>query len=93
MESSKHKGMGNFTIWLYLIILAIASVVLSNYIPAPINLVVIIVLSVCKAVLVAAYFMHLRSEKLLIHSLFFVPLILALILFIGMLPDINRWLY
>jgi hypothetical protein len=37
--------------------------------------------------------MHLRTENLFIHSLFYVPLALVVILFFGFMPDINHWLY
>lgn len=93
MAAAENHGPRNVVIWAYLVVLAIVSVLVSRVLPPPADLVVVITLSIAKAALVLAYFMHMRSENLFIHSLFYIPLALVLILFFGVMPDINHWLY
>ena len=93
MSAAENHGPKNIVIWAYLVVLAIVSVLVSRGLPPPIDMVVVIGLSIAKAVLVLTYFMHLRSENMFIHSLFYVPLALVVILFFGFMPDINHWLY
>lgn len=92
MASAEH-GPSNFLIWLYLVILAMASVVVSYIFPQTMATVVIFILAIAKAILVLLYFMHLRVEKIYIHSLFIIPLLLVIIMFFGLLPDITRSMY
>jgi caa(3)-type oxidase subunit IV len=92
MASAEH-GPSNFLIWIYLVILAVASVGVSFVFPPPVDTVAIFVLAFAKAILVLLYFMHLRVEKIFIHSLFIVPLLLVIIMFFGLLPDITRSMY
>jgi cytochrome c oxidase subunit 4 len=47
----------------------------------------LLVLSLMKAVLIVAYFMHLRYERLNLIYLVVTPLILILVLFGGVIPD------
>ena len=47
----------------------------------------LLVLSLMKAVLIVAYFMHLRYERLNLIYLVLTPLILILVLFGGVVPD------
>lgn len=93
MAAGETHGPSNVIIWIYLVILAIVSVFASSLMPSPINTVVVFALAVAKAVLVLLYFMHLRVERIFIHSLFFIPLVLVIILYIGLMPDILRTMY
>ncbi len=93
MAVAENHGPRNVVIWAYLVVLAIVSVFVSRVFPSPVDMVVVIALAIAKAALVLTYFMHLRTENLFIHSLFFVPLALVVILFFGFMPDINHWLY
>lgn len=47
----------------------------------------LLALSLMKAVLIVAYFMHLRYERLTLIYLVLTPLILILVLFGGVVPD------
>ena len=47
----------------------------------------LLILSLMKAGLIAAYFMHLRYERLNLVYVVLTPLILAVILFMGVAPD------
>lgn len=53
-----------------------------------INVVVALVIAGVKAAFVARYFMHLKFEGKLIYTILFVPLSLAVILTIALIPDI-----
>jgi caa(3)-type oxidase subunit IV len=53
-----------------------------------INVVVALVIASTKAAFVARYFMHLKFEGKLIYTILFVPLGLAVILAIALIPDI-----
>jgi cytochrome c oxidase subunit 4 len=93
MAAGETHGPSNVVIWIYLVVLAIVSVFVSFIFPAPANTVAIFALAIAKAVLVLLYFMHLRVEKIFIHSLFFIPLFLVVVLYIGLMPDILRSMY
>lgn len=88
MSKSGAHDSPYFLIWVYLVILALASVASSIILPRGVSEVAIYLLAAVKAVLVALYFMHLRVERIFIHSLSVVPLLLVLILFLGLVPDI-----
>jgi cytochrome c oxidase subunit 4 len=53
-----------------------------------INVVVALLIAGVKAAFVARYFMHLKFEGKLIYTILFVPLSLAVILTIALIPDI-----
>ena len=93
MAAGETHGPSNVIIWIYLVVLAMVSVFVSSIFPAPANTVAVFTLAIAKAVLVLLYFMHLRVEKIFIHSLFFIPLILVVIMFIGLMPDLLRSMY
>ena len=81
MAAGDTHGPSNVVIWIYLVVLAMVSVFVSSIFPAPANTVAVFALAIAKAVLVLLYFMHLRVEKIFIHSLFFIPLLLVIIMF------------
>jgi caa(3)-type oxidase subunit IV len=93
MAAAEHHGPRNAVIWIYLVILAALSVAASIIFPAPLDTVVIFILAFAKAILVLLYFMHLRVENIFVHSLFYVPLLLVVVMFFGFLPDIMWSLY
>ncbi len=93
MAAGETHGPSNVVIWIYLVVLAIVSVFISSVLPAPANTVAVFALAIAKAVLVLFYFMHLRVEKIFIHSLFFLPLLLVVVLYIGLMPDLLRSMY
>ena len=93
MAAGEAHGPSNVIIWVYLVVLAIVSVFVSSVFPAPADTIVVFALAIAKAVLVLLYFMHLRVEKIFIHSLFFIPLLLVVVLYVGLMPDIMRSMY
>ncbi len=93
MAAGEAHGPSNVIIWVYLVVLAILSVFVSSVFPAPADTIAVFALAIAKAVLVLLYFMHLRVEKIFIHSLFFIPLLLVVVLYVGLMPDIMRSMY
>lgn len=76
-------------IWFWLVGLLIVSVGVA-YLPIPtgIALVLIFAAAVVKAVLVALNYMHLKFEQLLIYAMAIVPLLIFLVLWLVLYPDI-----
>ncbi len=76
-------------VWFWLVGLMIASVAVSS-LPFSKSVTVFVIFAIAgvKAVLVALYYMHLKSERLLICSLAIVPLVLFFILTAVLFPDI-----
>lgn len=75
-------------VWLGLMGLAIVSALASRMgLPATLTGVIVYGAAAAKAILVALYFMHLRSQRLLILGLILIPLFLFFILFVTLLPD------
>ena len=89
MAADDNSHPSNFLVWMYLVILALVSVASSYLIPGAAGQTAIFLLAGAKAVLVGFYFMHLRAERILIHSLALVPLLAVLILFLGLMPDLE----
>lgn len=46
-------------------------------------------IAIAKCTLIAAFFMHLRSEKKSIHAIFFTALFFVAVLLLAILPDIG----
>jgi cytochrome c oxidase subunit 4 len=89
MSEQAHHHPNYVAVWIWLLLLATFSVVLSfPPLSQPITLLLIFEAAVVKAVLVAMYFMHLKFERLLIYSLVIVPLVFFGILMLVILPDI-----
>jgi caa(3)-type oxidase subunit IV len=88
MKESGVHGSPYVLIWIYLVVLALASVAASLVLPKVPAELAIYFLALVKAVLVALYFMHLKVERFFIHSLSLIPLALVLVLFLGLIPDI-----
>jgi caa(3)-type oxidase subunit IV len=76
-------------VWLWLVGLLIASVGVTTLpIPTGVALLLIFAMAVVKAVLVALNYMHLKFEHLLICAMAIVPLVIFLILWVVLYPDI-----
>ena len=88
MKESGAHGSPYLLIWVYLVVLALASVAASLVLPKVPAELAIYFLAAVKAVLVAMYFMHLKVERFFIHSLSLIPLALVLVLFLGLLQDV-----
>ena len=66
------------SVWLWLVAMTLIEVFLAyEHVPLHIMLVLLLGLSLVKAVLIVSYFMHLRWDKVFCTILFFIGLILA----------------
>jgi cytochrome c oxidase subunit 4 len=87
---SEHK-VNYWSIWFYLLVMTIAEVGIV-YIPMPRMMlaVILIAFALAKAILVAAYFMHLRWERKTMWIVAGAPMVFATILTIGLIPDSEK---
>lgn len=90
MADTAHPRTNYFTIYLWLIGLLSVSVA-AVHLPFSTGMTVTIIflIAIAKAVIVAAYFMHMRFEKWLIHSIAIIPVILFIIMTLTLIPDIG----
>ncbi len=86
---SEHAHPNYVAIWLWLLGLALISVLVTA-LPFSHTLIVVLVFAAAavKAILVALYYMHLRFERLFIYSLALTPLALFVVLLLVLFPDI-----
>lgn len=74
--------------WLWLLVITLLELgAVSVALPRAVLVGVLVLLSVMKAVLIMAHFMHLRFERLSFVYAVLTPLIFVLILFAGVVPD------
>ena len=74
--------------WLWLLIITLLEIGAASIgLPRSVLVPVLVVLSLMKAVLIMAHFMHLRFERLSFVYAVVTPLIFVLILFAGVVPD------
>jgi cytochrome c oxidase subunit 4 len=75
-------------VWVWLLVITVIEIAAVQVGLARLLLIgVLMSLSLLKAALIAGYFMHLRYERLNLVLLVLIPLILAVILFTGVVPD------
>ncbi len=89
MEEQEHPHPPYILIWVVLLVLTLAEVGMSLYIPLPkVWLAVgLILMAVWKAALVAMYYMHLRYEPARLWILAISPLPLAVILVLAVITE------
>jgi cytochrome c oxidase subunit 4 len=87
-DHEKHTEPNYWMVWLALLVLTVVELYVAR---APMPRVGIIVslcaLALAKAALVAAYFMHLKFERIPLMLVVMSPLLLSAILYIGLVPD------
>jgi cytochrome c oxidase subunit 4 len=92
----EHAEPNYWGVWLALLILTVAELaVVYLRMPKAAMIVSLCALALAKASLVAAYFMHLKFEKYALVLIVVSPLLLAAILYVGLVPDATthlRWL-
>ena len=90
MADGAHDRPTPFIIYLWLIGLLAVSVA-AVYLPfsTGITMTIIFLIAIAKAVIVAAYFMHMRFDKWLIHAMAIIPVILFVIMTLTLIPDIG----
>lgn len=79
---------GYVVVWLALVVLATVTLFLSRAVTGDWGLVVALVIATAKAVLVAAFFMHLASGRPTYRIVFAVAMGFLVLLVIGMLADV-----
>src|ERR1700752_3018226 len=96
-EEVPHIGATTSTfakVWIALLIMTGIEVFLAyEQVPTLIMLTALLGLSIVKAALIIAYFMHLKFEKLSLFLTLFPMLVLCIILMLVFMPDSMRALY
>ena len=78
-------------VWIVLLVLTAAEVLLAyEQVPTMIMLTILVGLSVIKAALIIAYFMHMKFEKLSLFLTLFPMLIFCIVLMLIFLGDASR---
>ncbi len=87
--TAHHHGYGIYIkIWVYLLIMTTLALGVGYVeMPATIKALLLVGITLAKVVLIGAFYMHLRSEKLDLILITFTPIALSLILFFFMFPD------
>ncbi|HEY8370285.1 MAG TPA: cytochrome C oxidase subunit IV family protein [Thermodesulfobacteriota bacterium] len=86
---SAHTGGTNYVaVWAWLLVLMAAGFA-ASFLPGARGVAVaaIFAVAVVKALIVAAYFMHLRVEPRVIYAIALVPVAIVLVLTLALLPD------
>jgi cytochrome c oxidase subunit 4 len=93
-EETPHDGASIATfskVWIILLVLTGAEVLLAyEQVPTMIMLTILVGLSVIKAALIIAYFMHMKFEKLSLFLTLFPMLIFCIVLMLVFLGDATR---
>lgn len=88
MESENVTTRTYSMVWLWLIVLTAVEVFLGYiHVPLTMMLVSVIGLSVIKAVLIMAYFMHLKFERLGLILTIVPAMVICILLFLAFFPD------
>ena len=86
--SEHHQGPRYGSIWWWLLGLTIIEVVAATQMPSGTGkLVILVVLAVCKAALVALYFMHLRFERVALLVIAVIPFLICGYFIFMLMPD------
>src|SRR5689334_22795250 len=91
-ETAEHGSIKQFNlIWIILLVLTGIEVYLAyEHVPVYIMLTSLIGLSVVKAALIIAYFMHLKFERFSLFLTLFPMLIFCILMLFVMMPDSTR---
>jgi caa(3)-type oxidase subunit IV len=89
-ESDHHSPSYYVKIWGILLVLLIISILGPELGYRPVTLVTAFGIAIVKALMVAAYFMHLNVEKKYIWYVLFTMLLLLVIFFAGVAADVMR---
>lgn len=92
MSDQAHPPVNYVTIWVILAVALVASLALGILAPSPWVVGIIFAIAAVKAYLVAAYYMHLRVEPMYVKVMVGGLVLLLLILYAGLVPDIV-WFY
>jgi cytochrome c oxidase subunit 4 len=91
-EAAEHGSIKTFNVvWIVLLALTAVEVYLAyEHVPLLIMLTALIGLSVVKAALIIAYFMHLKFERFSLFLTLFPMLIFCILMLFVMMPDSTR---
>jgi len=90
-SAGHHGGLSYFQVFLILLVVTVAEVGVAYMdIGKSLKIVTFVAMALYKAVMVAAYFMHLRFEKPLMWVIAAAPLMLGVIIAIGAYPDSEK---
>ena len=86
-----HGGLSYFKVFIILLVVTVAEVGVAYLdIGKGLKIVTFVAMALYKAVMVAAYFMHLRFEKPLMWVIAAAPLMLGVIIAVGAYPDSEK---
>ena len=88
MSEAQHRPVNSVAIWGVLVAALALSLVLGVLAPSPLTIAIIFVIAAVKAYLVLAYFVHLSVEPRFIKVIVASILLLLVVLYIGLVPDI-----
>lgn len=88
-EAAEHKHPNYILIWVYLAVLTVIEVLVAmlNFLPRKALIALLVALAIWKALLVAAYFMHLKFEPKKLIWMVLSPLPLAAILVLYVMKE------
>lgn len=93
-SENAHQGTGNklfYQVWIWLLLLTVIEVVLAyQHLGVVLMLVILVGLSVMKAALIIAYFMHLRFERMSLFLTLIPVLVFMICLMFITFPDSLR---
>ncbi|MDR5694419.1 MAG: cytochrome C oxidase subunit IV family protein [Armatimonadota bacterium] len=92
MEGAGHGGYKIYILtWFWLLVITALEVSITLvHMPKMLMASLLILLALMKVALIAAYFMHLRFERLSLVYVAVTPLVFAAILFFALVPDATR---
>src|SRR5437868_10190779 len=90
-QPAAHHYVPYYLIFLVLVALTANTVMVAShrYSSELVNVTLALLIASIKAICVARYFMHLKFEGKLIHAILIVPLFLAVVLAVSLIPDIG----
>lgn len=90
-DTVHHPGYKSYLIiWGWLLVMTLLALGAGEYLPSGIiKALALVGVTLAKVILIAAFFMHLRTEKLNLIMITFAPIILSLIMFFFMSPDMG----
>ena len=88
--ASAHAHPNYVMVWLILVVLLVVSILGPTVGLFWVTLITAFVVAVIKALMVAAYFMHLNIERTYIKYLLLTILLLMVVLFAGVAPDVMK---
>ncbi len=91
MGSASHRMKPMYLVWTWLLVLTVAEVLLAYFeVPLTMMLVLLLGMSIVKAVLIMGWFMHLKFERRNLIASLIPAMVVCILLFLIMFPDSAR---